>query len=214
MDGAAVGTTEGIVMSVADHFNEHYKEGSTPWDIGRPDFNLIQNVTTTAIAPCKALEIGCGTGDNAIWLSQHGFTVVGVDTSKLAIEKAREKAAGTNASCAFAVLNFLKRQVEGVPFGFAFDRGCFHTLDSASERQTFAKQVNRHLGENGLWLSLIGNADEQRREGPPKRTARDIVGAVEAYFEILSLVSSHFETTLPEPPRAWVCLMRKRRSTG
>jgi hypothetical protein len=68
------------------------------------------------------------------------------------------------------------------------------------------------LTENGLWLSLIGSADEQRlAEGPPKRTARDIVGAVEPCFEILSLVSSHFEGHLPAPARAWVCLMRKRR---
>ena len=199
-------------MTPEDRFNERYKEGSAPWDIGRPDFNLIQAVTTTPIAPCKTLEIGCGTGDNAIWLSQQHFTVVGVDTSEIAIEKAREKAAKANVSCTFAVLHFLKSHVEGAPFAFAFDRGCFHTLDSASERQTFAMQVNRHLGEKGLWLSVIGNADDECIEGPPKRTARDIVGAVEPYFEILSLVSSQFETHLPAPPRAWACLMRKRKS--
>jgi SAM-dependent methyltransferase len=200
-------------MTPEDRFNEHYKEGSAPWDIGKPDFNLIQAVTTTPIAPCKALEIGCGTGDNAIWLSQQHFTVVGVDASEIAIEKARDKAAKTNASCTFAVLNILKSYPDGAPFGFAFDRGCFHTVDSPQERQSFAEQINRHLGENGLWLSLIGSADEQRlSEGPPKRTARDIVSAVEPYFEILSLVSSHFEAHLPAPPGAWVCLMRKRRA--
>ena len=200
-------------MTPEDRFNEYYKEGSAPWDIGKPDFNLIQTVTTTPIAPCKALEIGCGTGDNAIWLSQQHFTVVGVDASEIAIEKARDKAAKTNASCTFAVLNILKSHADGAPFGFAFDRGCFHTVDSPQERQSFAEQINRHLGENGLWLSLIGSADEQRlSEGPPKRTARDIVSAVEPYFEILSLVSSHFEAHLPAPPRAWVCLMRKRRA--
>src|ERR1039457_5927047 len=159
-------------MTPEDRFNEHYKEGSAPLDIGKPDFNLIQAVTTTPIAPCNTLEIGCGTGDNAIWLSEENFTVIGVDTSEIAIEKAREKAANAKVTCKYAVLNFLKSHVEGAPFAFAFDRGCFHMLDSASERQTFAKQVNRHLGENGLWLSLIGNADDERlNEGPPKRTA-------------------------------------------
>ena len=95
-------------MTPEDRFNEHYKEGSAPWDIGKPDFNLIQTVTTTPIAPCKALEIGCGTGDNAIWLSQQNFTLVGVDSAEIAIEKAREKAAKANVTCAFAVLNILK----------------------------------------------------------------------------------------------------------
>jgi methylase of polypeptide subunit release factors len=200
-------------MTPEDRFNEQYKEGSTPWDIGKPDFNLVQTVTTTPIAPCKALEIGCGTGDNAIWLSQQNFNVIGIDISEIAIEKAREKVAKTNVTCAFAVLNILKTHVDGAPLGFVFDRGCFHTMDSAEQRQSFAKQVQGHLEENGLWLSLIGSADEQRlTEGPPKRTARDIVSAVEPYFEILSLVSSHFEVHLPALPRAWVCLMRKRKS--
>lgn len=200
-------------MKVEDRFRERYKEGFTPWDIGKPDFNLIQIVTTTPIAPCKALDIGCGTGDNAIWLSQQGFQVVGVDALDIAVEKAREKAANANAICKFAVLNILKGLVDGAPFQFAFDRGCFHTVDSASERKRFAKQVNRHLGENGLWLSLIGNADDEHlNEGPPKRTARDIAGAVEPYFEIVSLVSGHLGSNRPDPPRAWVCLMRKRRA--
>jgi SAM-dependent methyltransferase len=65
-------------VSVEDHFRQAYKEGSTPWDIDKPDFNLVQTVTTLPIAPYRALEVGCGTGDNAIWLVQHGFDVVGV----------------------------------------------------------------------------------------------------------------------------------------
>src|SRR5579863_3072092 len=95
------------LMTPEDRFNEHYKEGSTPWDIGKPDFNLVRAVSAVPIAPCKALDIGCGTGDNAIWLSEQGFTVVGVDTSEIAIEKAREKAAKAKA-CTFAVWNILK----------------------------------------------------------------------------------------------------------
>jgi SAM-dependent methyltransferase len=198
-------------MTVEDHFREAYREGSMPWDIGKPDFNLVQTVNMIPIATCRALDIGCGTGDNAIWLSQQGFPVAGVDISDIAIEKAKEKAANANATCTFVVLDILKRQVEGAPFGFAFDRGCFHTLNSSSERKNFAKLVNRHLGENGLWLSLVGNADEQRLgEGPPQRTARDIVSAVEPHFEILSLVSGYFGSNRPDPVRAWVCLMRKR----
>jgi methyl halide transferase len=199
-------------MSVEDRFRQAYKEGSAPWDIGKPDFNLIRTVTTLPIHPCRALEIGCGTGDNAIWLAQHGFDVVGVDASEIAIEKAEEKAATAKAKCTFAVLDFLKSQIEGAPFGFAFDRGCFHVFDSDEDRTKFAEQVHRHLEDGGLWLSLIVNADEERVEGPPRRTARDIVSAVEPYFEILSLASTHFETKLPEPPRAWICLMRKRQA--
>jgi SAM-dependent methyltransferase len=199
-------------MAEENRFKERYKTGDTPWDIGKPDFNLIQIVTTTPIRPCKALEIGCGTGDNSIWLSQQNFQAFGVDASEIAIEKAKEKASKANARCTFMMSDILSSRIEGAPFGFAFDRGCFHTLGSDKERKRFAENVSGHLEEGGLWLSLLGNADEQRDgPGPPQRSARDIVNAVESYFEILSLVSGHFGSNRPNPPRAWVCLMRKRR---
>ena len=199
-------------MREENRFKERYKTGDTPWDIGKPDFNLIQTVTATPIKPCKALEIGCGTGDNCIWLYQQSFDVVGIDASEVAIERARSKAVEANVKCAFLVSDILTSRIDGAPFGFAFDRGCFHTLGSDKERRRFAENVHDHLGENGLWLSILGNADEERDgPGPPQRTARDIVNAVEPCFEILSLVSGSLGSNRPNPPRAWVCLMRKRR---
>ncbi len=40
----------------------------------------------------RALDLGCGPGRNAIWLAQHGFSVTGVDNSKVALQQARERA--------------------------------------------------------------------------------------------------------------------------
>jgi len=186
-------------------FNRAYETGRAPWDTGKVDSNLIQIVTTTPIEPCKALEIGCGTGDNLIWLSQNNFDATGIDTSEIAIKKAKEKASTANVKCTLILLDFLTNKVEGLPFGFAFDRGCFHLFGSNEERKAFAENVAAHLEEDGLWLTILGNADAQRtRPGPPQRTARDIVNSVEPYFEILSLVSG------PTWGRSWICLMRKR----
>jgi len=198
-------------MTTSDRFQKRYESGDTPWDIGKPDVNLIQAVTATPLAPCKALDIGCGTGDNSIWLAQHNFQVTGIDASEVAIEKAREKALQAKVKCSFMVMDFLSGKIEGAPFGLAFDRGCFHSFHSDEERQRFAENVAAHLEKEGLWLSLVGSADEKRPgPGPPRRTARDIVNAVEPSFEILSLISGHFGSNRPDPPRAWVCLMRKR----
>lgn len=198
-------------MTTGDRFRKRYESGDTPWDIGKPDVNLIQTVTATPIAPCKALDIGCGTGDNSIWLAQNDFQVTGIDVSETAIQKAIEKALEAKVKCTFLVLDFLAGQIPGPRFGFAFDRGCFHSFNTDEERQRFAENVAAHLKQDGLWLSLIGNADDKRPgPGPPRRTAKEIVTAVEPSFEILSLASGHFGSNRPDPPRAWVCLMRKR----
>ncbi|MEJ2672347.1 MAG: methyltransferase domain-containing protein [Deltaproteobacteria bacterium] len=198
-------------MTAEERFKKRYESGNTPWDIGKPDVNLIQTVTTMALRPCKALDIGCGTGDNSIWLSRNGFQVTGVDISQVAIEQALKKALKAHVKCTFMALDFLTNKISGAPFGLAFDRGCFHALNSDAERTSFAENVAAHLQKDGLWLSLIGNADAQRQSpGPPQRTAGDIVNAVEPCFEILSLVSGYFGSNRANPPRCWVCLMRKR----
>jgi SAM-dependent methyltransferase len=198
-------------MSVEDRFKKRYKTGDTPWDIGKPDYNLTETVTKTPIQNCKALDIGCGTGDNSIWLAQKQFQVTGTDISEIAIEKAKEKASKSDVKCTFLVVDFIRNRIEGAPFGFVFDRGCFHTFTSDKERKRFAKNVASNLEKDGLWLSIIGNADEPRQgPGPPQRTAIEIVAAVESYFKILSLTSSHFGSIRQNPPRCWVCLMQKR----
>ena len=202
-------------MTIEKRFRKRYESGNTPWDAGQPDFNLIETVIKNPVLRCKALDVGCGTGDNAIWLAQNGFQVIGTDISDIAIEKAKEKASKANVTCDFIVVNFLKYKIEGLPFGFIFDRGCFHSFSSEDDRRRFAQNAADHLKEGGLWLSIVGNADEDRQgPGPPQRTAGDIVLAVETCFEILSLQSSYFGSNRPNPPRAWRCLMRKRHVKG
>ena len=198
-------------MTIEKRFREIYKSGDTPWDAGKPDFNLIETVTENNISICKALDVGCGTGDNCIWLAQKGFSVIGTDVSEIAIEKAIEKASNANVQCDFIVVDFLRNQIEGATFGFIFDRGCFHSFGSEGDRKRFAKNVATHLEKDGLWLTIVANADEDRQgPGPPQRSAKDIVLAVELYFEILSLQSTYFGSKRPNPPRAWKCLMRNR----
>jgi len=198
-------------MSKSERFKKRYQAGDIPWDIARPDYNLTETVRNLPIKSCKALDIGCGMGDNSIWLTKNGFDATGTDIAELAIEYAQRKALRANVKCVFIAVDFLTSSIKGTPFGFAFDRGCFHSFDSDKERKKYAKNVSAHLEKNGLWLTIVGSADDKPREtGPPQRTAEDIVRAVEQYFEILSLVSGNFDSNNDTPPKAWICLMRKR----
>jgi 2-polyprenyl-3-methyl-5-hydroxy-6-metoxy-1,4-benzoquinol methylase len=64
-------------------WNDRYASGEPlPWDSGTPDPMLIEMVESRAIAPGRTLDVGCGTGTNAIYLADHGFEVMG-STSRL-----------------------------------------------------------------------------------------------------------------------------------
>ena len=196
---------------MSNRFEARYQNGELPWDIKRPDFNLIETIENFQIKPGKAIDIGCGTGDNVFWLLQNGFDAAGMDYSKTAISRAKQKAATININPEFYVSDILQMEIPGGSYDFVFDRGCFHTFDEDRERSTFAKRVHEALNEDGNWLSLIGSVDDGRlMMGPPKRTAQQIVTAVEPYFEILMFKQSRFESDDEVPSKIWVCLMRKR----
>jgi len=198
-------------MTEKPSFQERYKTKNTPWEINRPDNNLINIVTNMPIKACKAIDIGCGTGNNAIWLAKNGFEVCGCDISDIAIERAEKKAVEADVECSFLVLDFLADTIPGKPFNFAFDRGCFHVHRENGRLNQYAGKVAATLDVHGLWLTLTGNADENRDgEGPPQLSAIQITSAVEPHFEILSLSSGHFDSNMEPIPRNWICLMKKR----
>jgi SAM-dependent methyltransferase len=193
-------------------WNASYASGELPWDTGVPDEHLVTLVERGGVKPGRALEVGCGTGTNALWLAAHGFDVVGVDVSPLAIEKARGKAAGA-PRCRFDVVDFLEASPAGGPFDFVFDRGCFHVFDDAAVRDKFAVRVAALLAPGGQWLSLIGSTEGGARDtGPPRRTARDVLDAIEPVLELVELRADYFDTTIEDLPHAaaWVCLARRR----
>ena len=56
----------------------------------------------------SVLDIGCGTGENALFFAGEGYEVWGIDSAPLAIQKAREKAAGRGLSVHFLIMNALE----------------------------------------------------------------------------------------------------------
>lgn len=198
-------------MMDENRFESRYRSGDTPWDHGMVDHNLIEMVEKYSIAPGRVLDVGCGTGENAIWLAQNGFSVVACDLSPTAIQKARDKLAATDVNVCFLVADFIADEIPAGPYAFIFDRGCLHCMEDDREQAAFIRKATELLGEGGCWLSMIGNADEGEREiGPPQLTAAEVVSLVEPCFEILSLTSGHFGSDQKDPPRAWICLMKKR----
>jgi SAM-dependent methyltransferase len=190
-------------------WNEHYLRGELPWDTDEPDPHLMELVRSGVVGRGRALEIGSGTGTNAVWLAGQGLEVVGVDIAERAVEMARARAASA-PRVSFVHADFLVDDVGEGPFDFVCDRGVFHVFDDAEARARFAARVASLLRPEGLWLSVIGSTEgPPREEGPPRRSALDIVTAIEPALEIVSLRTSEFHAD-DRAPRAWACLSRRR----
>jgi SAM-dependent methyltransferase len=189
-------------------WNESYASGQLPWDTGQPEPLLVEFVASSGVKPSRTLEIGAGTGTNAIWMAERGFDVLGLDVSPLAVERARAKMEGRSLPCRFEALDFLAATPPGGPFQFVFDRGCFHVFDEPDERQRFAARVATALAPGGLWLSLIGSTEGSPREvGPPRRSAVEVILAIEPALEVVELRSAEFHGS---NAKAWFCLSRQR----
>ncbi len=139
----------------APNWDERYASGQLlPWDTGRPDSHLVALIEAGTLAPGRALDVGCGTGTNALWLAEHGFEVVGVDISPHAIARARAKAEAAGRSVDFRVHDFLTAQLDAAAFDLVFDCGVLHVFDTPEARARFAAAVRRVLAPNGRWLSV------------------------------------------------------------
>ena len=57
----------------ARDWQQHYATGQTPWDSGTPSLEMQRVIAEHNITPRRTLEIGCGTGTNAVCLAQQGF---------------------------------------------------------------------------------------------------------------------------------------------
>ncbi len=199
------------VMTEENRFELRYRTGDIPWEHGIPDVNLTEMVDQRPIPHGKALEVGCGNGENAIWLARQDFSVTACDISPTAIAEAQRRAEASGVRCSFHVLDFFCDPVPAAPFSFVFDRGCLHSFDTIEQRRQFAAKVYDYLERDGLWMTIAGSADTAPRDvGPPQLTAVDLLSSVEAQFEVLSLSAGHFGSDQIDPQQAWICLMRRR----
>jgi SAM-dependent methyltransferase len=108
-----------------------YVLGLRVWERRVPPADLVELVEGASRLPAgRALDIGCGTGTDSIYLAQHGWRVAGVDMVPEALAIARRNAAAAGA----ATLEFVQgdatrlADVAPGPFSLLLDFGCFHTL--------------------------------------------------------------------------------------
>jgi SAM-dependent methyltransferase len=196
-------------MSDTERWETRYRTGDVPWDTGRPSSELQRVIAEDRIAPCPALELGCGTGTNAVWLAERGIDVTAVDISSLAIERARQRAAAAGANVRLLTADVLTGPDVGGPFSFFFDRGCYHIVREL-DLAAYLRLLERALRLGATGLVLTGNA-RLPRTGPPVVSEEEIRRELGALFEVVRLREFQFdEAGDSERHLGWSCLLRRR----
>jgi SAM-dependent methyltransferase len=134
-------------------YNLMYRFGTPRWDtsITAPEVVAVSE-GAAAIPAGRALDMGCGTGTNVIYLARHGWEAVGVDFSPVAIAQARQKAGDTpGATFVEGDVSQLSRLGIDGPFDFLLDIGCYHGLP-AHARQDYAREVARVTRPGALFM--------------------------------------------------------------
>ncbi len=116
-----------------------YRYVRMPWETG-PREELVELVESGRIPPCRAIDLGCGTGSNAIFLAQHGFEVTGVDFVSSAIVKARRKAEVAGTKVEFVVDDLTNIQKVKGTFDFLVDYGALDDL-TPKDRDLYVQNV-------------------------------------------------------------------------
>ncbi len=152
-------------------WNEAYR-GTPPWDIPQRQGAVACLEELGVIGP-RVLDVGCGTGENVLFLAERGHAVVGVDAAPAAIRKARVKAQESGSSAVFELHDVLELASLGSTFDTVIDSGLFHTL-SDEERPLFVAGLGAVLRKDGTYFVLCFSEHEPPGWGPRRVGAAEL----------------------------------------
>lgn len=146
-------------------FEIRYLLGNAPWDTGVTPPEVVELVERRKMPPGRALDLGCGTGTHSLYLARHGWEVVGVDFSAVAIWRARRRARQAGLHIRFYRADVTDLGFLTGPFDLALDIGCLHGIPP-ERRGRYAAEVARLVRPGGLYMLY---AFLPRPDGPSGR---------------------------------------------
>ena len=173
----------------------YWLPGRRRWDTGVAPPELERFVASHP--PGRALDLGCGTGTNVVYLARHGWDTVGIDFAGRAIAKARRRARDAGVSAKFLVDDVTRLEVAG-PFDLALDLGCLHAIPVAG-RAGYAAGLARVVRPGGTYLLYAFAPD-----GPTFGFTTDDVRAT--FADAFDVVGVEVGTGRPS---AWYTLVKR-----
>jgi SAM-dependent methyltransferase len=175
--------------TVSLFFRIAYLVGFKPWDTGVTPPELVEVVEgAQALPPGRALDLGCGTGTNVIYLAQHGWDATGVDLVPRAIEEARRRARRAGVTARFLVgdVTRLSQLGVGIDYTLLLDLGCYHSLPER-RRDAYVQGAAEVAAPGALFLLYgfhAGRARRGMRLGPPGIQPGEVAGRFGGRWEL------------------------------
>jgi SAM-dependent methyltransferase len=174
-------------------FDQAYAAGTPPWDIGTPQPAIVRLCETGGITG-RVLDLGCGTGANAVFLAQHGLDVLGLDASSIAIQRARARAAEQRVTTVRFVVGDARQLASlGEPFDTVLDCGLWHTLSDADRAQVLAG-VHAVLRPGGSYVLMCFSQHAVAR-GPRRSTEAGLREQFRGVWQVEAITRAQFRLT-------------------
>lgn len=167
-------------------FTLAYWRRRAPWDTGISPPELVRTVAGDGperLPAGRALDLGCGTGTNCLYLARHGWEATGIDFAAPAVRRARRRLATAVAAGELSgSARFLRGDVTRLerlpltgPYSLLFDLGCFHGLAPA-QRTAYAAGITRlSAPEATLLLYAFAPATAEQTGGAPGISQTELV---------------------------------------
>jgi SAM-dependent methyltransferase len=153
----------------SNHFEEAYANESGPWDIDRPQPEIVRLAASGAISG-SVLDAGCGTGQNALFLAGRGHEVWGIDFIPRAIDVAIERAAERKLAARFEVHDALELGRLERAFDTVIDSGLFHTFDDV-QRARYLEGL-KSVTHTGSRVHILCFSEHEPPGAGPRRIRR------------------------------------------
>jgi SAM-dependent methyltransferase len=171
---------------MAQRYRLLYKLGITPWEHDEAPEQLKKLLGERATPAGQALDIGCGTGHDAVYLAEQGWTVTGVDGVGEALGKARARAQSRHVDVKWVQGDVCRLEQLGIgdAFDLLLDRGCFHDFTN-DQRDEYARSVSS-VASPGAILLLFAFQPRSRGLGPRGVTSEELMRYLGKDWELLS----------------------------
>ncbi len=171
-------------------------QNQPPWEAGHAQRALVQ------IAPRlhgSILDVGCGTGDNAIYFAQQGHEVYGIDFVPEVIAQARSKAQELGSCARFLVQDVLALEPLPMQFDNVIDCGLLHVL-SDPDRRKYVASLASVLKPGGCLYLMCFSDKEPPGAGPRRISPAELRELFDTPWQLRSIDDVQFETAPHVPP--------------